>query len=124
MGLIGFDMGFFVWLVGIVAAIIVAIGVIVLNVQKWVIVLATSLWGAGIIIGTFLFMFGGLPSADVAANPVRQAIADSPFWLITFLILAVVAFVAQVMSTRSWVIEDYNRWDEYYGPTTPTSPTM
>jgi predicted outer membrane lipoprotein len=58
MGLIGFQMGFVAWIVGIILAVIVAGVVILFNIQKWVIILLTALGGAGVIIGTFLMVFG------------------------------------------------------------------
>src|SRR4051794_16958229 len=67
MQAIGFDMGFLVWLVGIIAAIVVGAGVLFLNIQKWIIIAATAILGAGVITGTFLFMFGG-PAAQILQN--------------------------------------------------------
>src|SRR5262245_23732012 len=64
---IGFDFGFLVWLVGIVLGIIVAIATIMLNIQKYVIIIATALLGAAVIIGTFLFLFGSLPPPQLFA---------------------------------------------------------
>src|SRR5215467_13913910 len=40
---IGLNFGFVVWLVGLVAAVVVGVGVLVLNVQKWVVILATAI---------------------------------------------------------------------------------
>lgn len=50
------ELNFLVWLVGIVVAVIVAFVVIAMNLQKWVIMIATAMLGAGVIVGTFLFM--------------------------------------------------------------------
>lgn len=113
------ELNFLVWLIGIIVAVIVAFVVIALNVQKWVIMITTALMGAGVIVGTFLFMLGKLPSADVAANPVRAVLQDSPFWLIIFLIVAVLGFLAQWATSRYWQLESYNRWDEYSTTSTP-----
>src|SRR3954452_1914269 len=75
---LGPNLGLVTWLVGMVVGIIFAVLVTVLNIQKWVIVIATGLMGAGVIVGTFLFMLGKLPSKDVMANPVHAALSDSP----------------------------------------------
>src|SRR5438270_9124301 len=61
MEAIGFNFGFLVWIVGIAVGIALAAAVLVLNVQKWVVIVATAVLGAEVIVGTFLFMFGGLP---------------------------------------------------------------
>ncbi|MCG3141955.1 MAG: hypothetical protein HDKAJFGB_03315 [Anaerolineae bacterium] len=104
------------WIVGIVVAVIFAIGVLALNLQKWIILLATAVLGAAIIVGTFLFMFGGLPSAQLVANPVRVVLQTSPFWAIVFLALAAFGVVAQYQSTRRWELVTYNRWEEMNQP--------
>lgn len=101
------------WIVGMVAGIIFAILVLVLNVQKWVIIVATALMGTSVIIGTFLFMLGKLPSADVTANPVHAVISDSPLWMILYIVVAVLGIAAQFISARAWKIEEYNRWEQY-----------
>jgi hypothetical protein len=111
---IGLNFGFLVWLVGIVAAILVGAAVVLLNIQKYVIIAATAILGAGVIVGTFLFLFGG-PAASVVQNPVRVALSGSPFWTITFLLMAVIGGVAQFESTRHVEVETYNRFSDMYG---------
>jgi hypothetical protein len=107
MGVIGFDPGFLPWLVGIILGVIFAIGTIVLNIQKWVIIAVSALGGAGIIIGTFLAAFGVINPAQFGAGAVKAAVADSWFWLLAFLVLAVLGFAAQVYSTRTYTLEPY-----------------
>jgi hypothetical protein len=109
MEAIGLDFGFILWLVGIVTGIVVGALTLVLNIQKWVIIVATALLGAGIIVGTFLFLFGGLPPAQLVQNPVRHVLQTSPFWLIVFLVIAALGGVAQYQTSRLWRIEAYNR---------------
>lgn len=104
------------WIVGIVVAVIFAIGVLALNLQKWIILLATAVLGAAIIVGTFLFMFGGLPASQLVANPVRVVLQTSPFWAIVFVAIAIVGGVAQYQSTRRWELVTYNRWEEMNQP--------
>jgi hypothetical protein len=109
---IGFDMGFITWMSGIIVGLIFAVGVLVLNIQKWVIVGATSLLGAGVIVGTFLFLFGALPPQQLVANPVAVALRTSPLWMITYLLVAMFGIFVQFQTTRRWDIESYNRWEE------------
>jgi hypothetical protein len=112
MGLIGFDPGFLTWVVGIILAIIFAVATIALNLQKWVIVAATAFGGAGVIIGTFLMVFGVIPPTTFGAGAVKAAIADSWFWLLGYLLLAALGLIAQVYTGRSYQIEAYeNRVD-------------
>jgi Domain of unknown function (DUF4203) len=112
---IGLNFGFLVWIIGIVAAIAIGAAVLVFNVQKYVVIAATAVLGAGIVIGTFLYLFGGLPSADLSLNAVRTAVQQSALWMISFLLLAFLGIVGQFESTRSVEVETYNRFAEMYG---------
>ena len=105
------------WLVGFAAAILLAIGVIALNIQKLIIVLATALLGAAVIVGTFLLLFGQLPPQQLVANPVQSALQDSPFWMMIFVVVAALGIVVQFVSSRRQEIETYNRWKEIYAST-------
>jgi hypothetical protein len=109
MQALGFDFGFLVWLVGLLAALAFVGGALVLNVQKYVVIAATAVLGAGLIVGTFLYLFGGLPAAETAANPVRAALQSSPLWLLVFLGIATLGGVAQYQTTRRWEVETFNR---------------
>lgn len=106
------SLGLVAWLVGLVVGIIFAVAVLALNIQKLVIIVATALQGAGVIVGTFLLILGRLPSADVVANPVRTVLQDSPVWMIIFIVVAGLGMAAQFVTSRRWEIESYNRWEE------------
>jgi hypothetical protein len=113
------NLNFIAWLVGIVVAIIFAFAVLALNIQKWVIIAATALLGASVIIGTFLFVLGDLPSLDMTANPVRAVISDSWLWMLLYIVVAAAGIAVQFVTSRFWQVESYNRWDEIAasGPT-------
>jgi hypothetical protein len=85
------------------------VGALVLNVQKYVVIAATALLGAGLVVGTFLFLFGGLPAAETVANPVRAALQASPLWLLAFLVVAAAGAAAQYQTTRRWEVATFNR---------------
>jgi len=104
---IGLDFGFLVWLIGIVAAVALAFVTIRFNIQKWVIMAATAFLGAAVIIGTFLAMFGGLPSSELVQNPVRFALASSPLWALAWAVLGIFGIIAQVMSGRTYELEPW-----------------
>jgi hypothetical protein len=109
MHAIGFDFGFLVWLVGVIAALALATVVLRWNIQKYVVIAATALLGAGVVVGTFLFVFGDLTPADLGQNPVRHVLQTSPLWLIVFLAIAAVGGLVQYQSTRGWEVRTYNR---------------
>ena len=69
---------------------------LLLNIQKWVIIIATALLGAGVIVGTFLFLFGDFPPEELVPNPVRLVLQTSPLWALVFLLVAVLGASAQV----------------------------
>ena len=109
LALIGMQFGFIVWVIGLVAGIALAVVVLRFNIQKIVIELATSFLGAGVIVGVFLALFGGLPTSQLVQNPVAYALKASPFWMITFIVLGAVAFIAQFQGNRAYEVKSYNR---------------
>jgi Domain of unknown function (DUF4203) len=123
MQAIGFNLEFLTWLVGIIAGLVFGVGVLVLNIQKWVIIAATALLGAGVIVGTFLFLFGDLPPEELVQNPVRLVLQTSPLWALLFLAVAVFGAVAQAATTRRWEVSTYNRWDTLAEPAPATTAT-
>ena len=107
MYLIGLDFGLLVWLVGIVLGVVVAGVTIYFNIQKYVVIAATAIGGAGVIVGTLMFGMIGMTLAKFFKNPIRLALQDSPLWTIFFLVLAVAGIVVQIMTTRAWEMEPY-----------------
>lgn len=107
---IGMDLNFIVWLIGIVAGVALAIVTIVFNIQKWVVIAATAVLGAGTIFGTILLMFN--PAAQVVANPVRVLLQTNTFLAILFLIVAGLGIYFQFVSTRTVTVVEYNRMSE------------
>ena len=107
MGLIGVDWNWLVWLVGIVVAVIVIIATFWFSLQKYAIIVATAVGGAGTIVGTLMFGYIGMTLAKFVENPIRFALNDSPLWTIVFLVLVVLGIAAQIYSTRSFEIEAY-----------------
>ena len=106
--LIGMDANWLMWLIGIVVAIAFAVVTIVFNLQKWVVIGATAILGAGAMIETVVFLFR--PAAVLLENPVKAALDASPLLLVVFLVFAILGIVAQVMNTRNFVVEEYSRY--------------
>src|SRR5512139_648414 len=104
---IGLQMGILVWVIGIVAAVALAIVTIVFNIQKWVIIIATSIMGSATVFGTILLMFN--PAAQAFANPVRTLLSTSPLMTILFLVVAGLGIYFQFVSTRAVTVVEYNR---------------
>jgi hypothetical protein len=108
MLLIGMHLGWLMWIIAIVVAIAFAVVTIVFNLQKWVVIGATAILGAGAMIETVVFLF--VPAATVLENPVKAALDASPLLLVVFLVFAILGIVAQVMNTRNFVVEEYSRY--------------
>jgi hypothetical protein len=107
MNLIGLDWGLLVWVVGIVVAIVAVVVTFYFDLQKYVIIAATAIGGAGLIVGTLIFGIGGMALAKFFENPIRMALQDRPIWTIIFLVLAAAGIALQIVATRAWEIEPY-----------------
>jgi Ni,Fe-hydrogenase I cytochrome b subunit len=101
--------GFIAWIIAVVVGVILAFVVLRFNIQKIVIELATAFLGAGVIVGVFLALFGGLPTSQLIQNPVAAALKASPFWMIVFIVLGAVGLVAQIQNNRSFEVKTYDR---------------
>ena len=107
MGLIGVDWNWLVWLVGVVVAVIVIIATFWFGLQRYAIIVATAVGGAGTIVGTLMFGYIGMTLAKFVDNPIRFALNDKPLWTIVFLVLVVLGIIAQIYSTRGFEVEAY-----------------
>jgi hypothetical protein len=100
------------WIVGIVVALIFAVGVWVLNIQKWVIIGASAIIGAGLVVGTMLFALTSQTASQVLQNPVQSVLNSNFLFVLLFVGVALFGALAQIRTSRYWQIESYNRWDE------------
>ena len=107
---IGMQMNFIVWLVGIVVAVVLVVVTFRFNLAKWVIIIATGIIGAEVIIGSIVLMF--YPNADVLANPVKAVMNASPLVAILGIVVAVLGILAQVRQSRNFTLDSYDRWSE------------
>jgi hypothetical protein len=105
---IGLQMGFLVWIVGIVAAIVLAVITLRFDLAKWVIIIATAVEGAATIVLAIVLMF--YPHADVLANPVQAVLNASPLTAILAIAIAVIGIIVQVQQNRNFSLTEYNRW--------------
>jgi hypothetical protein len=110
---IGLDMGFIVWLIGIIVGVVVAVLVLRFNIQKYAVIVITAIGGTAVIIYTLLAAFGDLSPVELLGNPVRSAIQDSFLWLIFFLVVAGAGIFVQIVSNRTYTVEEWNRYEEY-----------
>jgi hypothetical protein len=104
---IGLDFGFIAWAIGLVVAVLAAFVTIRFNLQKWVVILATSVLGTAAIFGTILAMFN--PAATLLRNPVKVLLDTSPFLMILFLCIVALGVVVQVGTTKEFEVKSYDR---------------
>jgi hypothetical protein len=102
MGLIG-STGILAFIVGVVLAIIVAGVVLVLNIQKLAIEVVSSAGGAAVALAGLLIPFGVFTVADLESGGVVQTVTgESWLWAVLWLAVAVLAFVFQMRTNRSY----------------------
>jgi hypothetical protein len=107
MNLIGIDIGLIAWIVGIVAGVVLVVLTFRFRLDKVIIIIATAIGGAGVMVGTLMFGITGVSLAKFFDNPIRFALSDSPLWTIIFFVLAIAGGVLQFMTTRSYEVEVY-----------------
>jgi hypothetical protein len=107
------DLDVLVWIVGVAVGIVFAIGAVVLNLQKAIVIVATALAGAWAIVGTFLFLFEPTTPEAIAEGGAKMILDDHPLWFLIFAVVAVFGMVFQFRVNRGYEIERYDRWREY-----------
>ncbi len=105
---LGLDFGLIVWLIGLVAAVVLALVVLRFNIQKLVIEIATAFLGAGAMVGTFVALFSGLRSTELIQLGTKWVL-QNPLWLIVFIVLGVLGTWAQMRNDRRFEVTTYNR---------------
>ncbi len=96
---LGMSWGWLLWLIAIMVAIAVAAVTLILNLQKWVIIIASSVLGAGLVVGVITALFR--PASLLLENPVRVMLDTSPLLLILFLVMVILGIIVQARTTRS-----------------------
>ena len=114
---IGFQYGFLVWLVGIVAAV----GMVMLFMRgrfpRLLIMLLTSAAGAMAIITGLFALFGQVPTAPAAMGLTRLMVYGSWFWILVWAGIAGFGLAVQYATAkdRDVLMQSYT-WEEAYGP--------
>lgn len=108
MHLIGIDFSLLVFAVGVVVAIVVIVITFALNLQKYIIVVATAFGGAGVIVGILLLGPGGLAVHRAFGNPVSLVTQASFLWTILYLGLGIAGLVVQLAANQGYELEAYD----------------
>ncbi len=105
MAAIGSQFGLINFIIGVVVGVVLAFVVLRFNLQKWVIILATSIIGALGMAGIVLFGVPGMGLEKVDLDVVAQALRATPLLMVLAVVAAVAGVVVQFRSTRSWALE-------------------
>jgi len=108
MDLIGVDWGFLMWAVGIVVAVAAVVATFYFNLQKWAIIIATAVGGAGLCVGTLFTGLGGVAIAKYLESPIRLILDNRPLLAILFLVLVAAGVFVQYRASRAWTLEPYD----------------
>ena len=109
MGFDLFCMGLIALLFGLVLAF-AGYRMLRFDIQKHAVMVITAVGGTSAIIFTLLAAFGNLSPLALLLNPVRLAIENSFWWLLFFLVVAGAGIFVQIMASRAYEIEEYNRY--------------
>ncbi len=112
-GVFGVELGPLVWIVAVAAGVVTAFLTLRFNVQKYVVIIATSFLGGAAIVGTILMLFNPLDPTTFADHPVKVVFDQGIGWALMLVIIAAVAMAYQFATTRYYEIPEYNRWTEY-----------
>jgi hypothetical protein len=116
MNALGFDPGLLTAMVGIIAALMMAGLVVLLNIQKYVIIAITAIGGANAIVLSGLLLFGRVSLEELrgAGNAIAPILQDSWFWLVIWLALGAAGLIVQIMTNRTYVF-DREQYQEGWG---------
>jgi hypothetical protein len=116
MAALGFDPGFLTAIVDLAAAIVAAILTLVWNLQKYVIIALTAIGGANALLLSVLLLIGkvSLESLRTAGTSIKPILQDSWFWLIVWLVVAIVGIVVQIRLNRDYTFTP-DRYIEGWG---------
>lgn len=106
MTALGFQPGLLITIVAIASAVIAAALTLLLNIQKYVIIVFASIMGASFLVASALLLLGRITPADLqgSGNVIGPIFASSFLWWLVWLAVAVVGIVFQVRTTRYFLL--------------------
>jgi hypothetical protein len=102
---IGFQPGFFPFVVGLVGALALVILAVALRFPKLLIILLTAFAGAGAILAGFFLAFGRISLDSLQFGEVGAIVRDNWIWGLLYLALAAVGLTIQWGTTENFVLE-------------------
>jgi hypothetical protein len=103
---IGLEAGFITWLVGIALGAVFIYLTFRFKLEKYVIVINTSLIGSAIILSSVLSSMETTTIINIVENPIRELIQYSLIWAILFLVITGAGIVVQMKKPN------FKKWSE------------
>jgi Domain of unknown function (DUF4203) len=98
-GLIGSETGVIAFVIGIIVGAVFAIGVLALNVPKYLVIVLSGLGGAAAILAGWFVLVGTIPTDNITWVTVGAEISKNWFWLIVWGVLAAAGILVQAINT-------------------------
>jgi hypothetical protein len=104
LAVIGVDSDLLLLIAGVINGVVFAGLTLLLNLQKYVIMVITAIGGANAIVLAPLLLFERISLVDLqrAGNPIKPILSDSWFWLIIWLVVAGAGIFFQLRSNRTY----------------------
>jgi hypothetical protein len=104
MGALGFDPGLLTAIVVIVSALVAVVLTLILNLQKWVIMVFTAIAGAGLIVLSVMLLLGQVTVTQLqaAGGILAPIFQGSWLWGLVWLALVVAGVLVQIRTSRAY----------------------
>jgi hypothetical protein len=104
MSAIGFDPGLLLAIVTVISALVAAGLTLLLNLQKYVLIVLTAMAGAVLVVLAGMLAFGQITPAELqsGANLIQPIFQGSWFWGIVWIVLTAVGVVVQLNANRTY----------------------
>ena len=105
MNAVGFDPGLITAIVVLVSALVAAGLTLLLNLQKYVLIVFTAIAGAVLVAFSGMLLFGQITVAELQTgrNLIQPVFQGSWFWSIVWLVLTIIGVAVQIRANRTYV---------------------
>lgn len=123
ISILGIDPGVLTAVSGIIIGSLFAIAAVALNAPKALLIIGSSIIGAMSVIGGLLLIFNQIPLDFFSYLSVKAVVADSVFWTLGAIALAIVGAMSQFFTTHDYELEEWYTGSGSDHHTTPRAPT-
>ncbi len=106
---LGIHLGFVQFIVGAILALAISVAVVFLNVPQLLVIVLTSLAGAGMILTGTLLALGRVSLTDLNLGLVGAFIRDSWLWSLVYLAIVAFGILVQLMLPEEYALEPYRQ---------------